>query len=923
MRAAIDKTYGKGITSALEKAGVLRIHATVAEAREALGEKASRLFQSNTDADYVDEKSVESLATEFEELSNKFYFVDALEETHYFYTEEEAYEHYKEELKWVENEAATVDANEEEGVVSVYDSERNEIYRGEKVETEDEDVEYVFGYSDYVDKYHETGMSSYVDFYEDFDELVEAAEEKAEEIRDEFREKIDYDVEEGREEDYPYEDRIRRLVRNEATAKALLERLRNSQKANIRAIKALVDSGLIHINSIDDATLQGVTRWRREVGKIVGSIPKNVGKLTDAAKAVGVNKDQLLAMIRRTLGEETAKQWAARNFFDADALADGTIGEYRIMNALRRGGLQSISGEDHAMSFFRSDIEEKDPEFVKSINRVGMGSGHPPGFGFVLMRYFTDADGKRAVVITETQSDTMSVIFDPDKAGYAESGIGMERLEKLRGILTPIKKTWAKALFRNAIRRLMQDGNVERIYAITPDSLQDDLGADPPESVINDTIGEKSARAEGFGDKVKLGIDDDEIEAWGAIERGSPAWAELAFQSKQDGRQYETGNRLATAQGIFDGKTVHLIAENLSPNEVKGTLLHEFWHKALKAMKLAGDPAYQKLMDRLERIEKLADSPISRGGKVEEWFRKAAERIPEADRSDKVTRLNELAAYAITEYENAPRSLPKTIAKWVRDFLAAIRAFIFEKTGHLPDKLAAADLSAIAQRFLRSATLRENLIVGASPAEVMASQADDGKTPWRRARDWALEKLRRDYKKEKIVPSKDGDAIIVAFSGFDHALNHGVPTLEKTAMALHIEDAIRQAERESVVPDNRGRADPHSTSNYRTDAVIDGTPYNVTIVVRNHSDGNRYYDHFVMEKARQGHSESEAAKAKTPTPPTNGLSLSIEEISIPINDDIRFSLAEVPPSTKGNPPVKARSAITGHPLDRTWASPPI
>jgi hypothetical protein len=161
-------------------------------------------------------------------------------------------------------------------------------------------------------------------------------------------------------------------------------------------------------------------------------------------------------------------------------------------------------------------------------------------------------------------------------------------------------------------------------------------------------------------------------------------------------------DRLAAAQGAFDGKTVHLIAENLSPDEVTGTLLHEFWHKALKAMNLAGDPAYTKLRNRLRMIEKLA----GQRGPVSEWFQRAYDRIPEADRNDPGKSFNELAAYAITEYENAPRTLPQAIAKWVQDFLAAVRAFLIRKTGYMPKNLTAADLSAIARNFLREEAKR-------------------------------------------------------------------------------------------------------------------------------------------------------------------------------------------------------------------------
>jgi hypothetical protein len=168
---------------------------------------------------------------------------------------------------------------------------------------------------------------------------------------------------------------------------------------------------------------------------------------------------------------------------------------------------------------------------------------------------------------------------------------------------------------------------------------------------------------------------------------------------------------------VFEDGVIHLVASNIPKGNARGVLGHEAWHAALEALKFRDSPEYQKLMGRLATLEKLA----GKRGKVHDWFDRGRERIPE-DTPAK-DRLNELATYAIEEYESAPRSLPQAIAQWGRDFLADIRAFIFDKTGHLPDKLTVADLSAIAQRFLRSATIRENLMVRASLAEAMTSQA--------------------------------------------------------------------------------------------------------------------------------------------------------------------------------------------------------
>jgi hypothetical protein len=172
-----------------------------------------------------------------------------------------------------------------------------------------------------------------------------------------------------------------------------------------------------------------------------------------------------------------------------------------------------------------------------------------------------------------------------------------------------------------------------------------------------------------------------------------------------------------------------------------------------------------------------------------------------------------------------------------------------------------------------------------------AQGGEKEKTLWREARDWALGKLRKDYKNPVTVKSKDGDSIIVSYRGFRHALENGVPTPEKTAMALHIEEAIAAAERGETKPDKLGRADPSSVTTYHTDAVIDGQQYGVDIVVRNHADGSRYYDHFTMEKARQG-DKAGRSKSTSPILPSNGLSISIDEIEAGGKEDGNFSMRD-------------------------------
>ena len=147
--------------------------------------------------------------------------------------------------------------------------------------------------------------------------------------------------------------------------------------------------------------------------------------------------------------------------------------------------------------------------------------------------------------------------------------------------------------------------------------------------------------------------------------------------------------------GRFTGGVMHLIAGNIKPGNAYPVLMHEGFHKFLHALKFSDAPAYKQLMTRLSLIDKSA-----RSGDLGKWFQEAARSIPLDDRKHTAMRLNELAAYAIQAYENAPRSVPQQVVKWVQDFIAAVRNFIMAKTGWIPQNLTAADLSAMARNYL-------------------------------------------------------------------------------------------------------------------------------------------------------------------------------------------------------------------------------
>ena len=128
--------------------------------------------------------------------------------------------------------------------------------------------------------------------------------------------------------------------------------------------------------------------------------------------------------------------------------------------------------------------------------------------------------------------------------------------------------------------------------------------------------------------------------------------------------------------GLFDGQTIHLVASNIEQGQGAALLGHESFHLFLKALKFNDSPQYKKLMTRLRNMERILGK-----GEGSRWFKEAHARIPEADRMNEATRLNELAAYAIEQYESAPRTLPEAMAKWVQDFIADVKAWLHDKAG--------------------------------------------------------------------------------------------------------------------------------------------------------------------------------------------------------------------------------------------------
>jgi hypothetical protein len=141
---------------------------------------------------------------------------------------------------------------------------------------------------------------------------------------------------------------------------------------------------------------------------------------------------------------------------------------------------------------------------------------------------------------------------------------------------------------------------------------------------------------------------------------------------------------------------------------------------------------------------------------------------------------------------------------------------------------------------------------GRAEMAVDSSEISADKNDWRAVRKEVLDKVRERYQgKPEVFKTKNGDSVIVTWSGLKHALNHGVPTWQDSVIALHINELISNAELDSVAPDKNGRSNPHSAGVYYSNVVIDGVKYRAVMHTRIGSEGEKHYDHTVLVRESQ------------------------------------------------------------------------
>ncbi|AEP36237.1 LPD38 domain-containing protein [Taylorella asinigenitalis] len=308
-------------------------------------------------------------------------------------------------------------------------------------------------------------------------------------------------------------------------AEHILKELQKNENYDYEALNILIRSGLIDINSIRDVGIKTVMRKRKELKDATKAVEAGVFKFEDVFKASNIpNKDRFIGDLSQTFGKEVVNNWRAKNLIEPEVwLSVMDSSPYMMTRPLKRESImQTIGGYDYAINFFHERGEDipKIRDFYMKIAQTP----HPSGFGFVLFRDF-DNNGEKSAVITEVQSDLMSVLYSNDKTEIAHHVFG-DDLEAVKQYLKPEQKTYPRVLARNTIRQLFNSG-YKKIYALTPDGIKK-LGASPPESVVKewhddfDLENETIVKIDGKKIFVSAPIDVDSDFAQGVLFSKSP-----------------------------------------------------------------------------------------------------------------------------------------------------------------------------------------------------------------------------------------------------------------------------------------------------------------------------------------------------------------------------------------------------------------
>lgn len=196
----------------------------------------------------------------------------------------------------------------------------------------------------------------------------------------------------------------------------------------------------------------------------------------------------------------------------------------------------------------------------------------------------------------------------------------------------------------------------------------------PDGNASGESVALRAALARGpFGEAVSRLIDNGAIRLQKIADEGVQAWT------------------------LPDG-TIVLNTAELTDGNANAVLLHEAFHAGGK--RLIGTKTWNTLISELSDIQRRFERS---NGRAREFFDRARARVDNAERNGQpmntALAAEEFGAYAIEEFENAPR----TIRLWADKIVGAVKAWALRRFGKQIGEITPAQLRSLAVAALRDA----------------------------------------------------------------------------------------------------------------------------------------------------------------------------------------------------------------------------
>lgn len=110
---------------------------------------------------------------------------------------------------------------------------------------------------------------------------------------------------------------------------------------------------------------------------------------------------------------------------------------------------------------------------------------------------------------------------------------------------------------------------------------------------------------------------------------------------------------------------------------------------------------------------------------------------------------------------------------------------------------------------------------------------------------------REKFAGKTVLHADDGSEILIPWKSLKKSLSTGSGLISRPALAaaLKLDELIASARFIKTLPDRKGRPDILNAHFYERTITMDGHEALIHVVVREHRDGRRYYDHFELKKS--------------------------------------------------------------------------